>query len=281
MSRVIGENGDIIIEPVPEPPPQPPPGVKLTGPGLRVVLERIPGITKKGLLDQPFRFQVPPLDAFRHQHAHSWLDYDTILSGQFSRKGGRQLIVIPFQALFLDWTPTWAVIQDENYLPDPLRVTRDLLELLETGSPFYFTAGQPELWGHYDILDLPMKLTTIDVEERGGEIDARYTDVTFVEYRSPKLIDTKKKGKGRKRSSDKLPSWVQVNENGSARDKSGHHFAAPCTLHKLALHFYGSHGKWKLIAKRNGMSNFAAGRSLGNWARRHRGADKLVIPKAS
>ena len=245
--------------------------------GLRIILKRMAGFTPKGLLAAPFLFHVPPSESFKHSHAHAHLDYDT-LRGQFSRPAGRQLIQLAFTAMVLDWTPEWSLIHAPGWVPNPVEISEQLVEICEQGHPFLFTAGQPKLWGRYDILDLPMTLRSIDVDERAGESDARYLDVSFVEFRSPTLLNSKRKGKGKKRYNDKLPTYVTVLKDGSARDRNGHRFKAPVTLHKLAQHFYHSNAKWTLIAKRNGLRNYAPGRSLKDWAKRHRGIDKLQIP---
>lgn len=273
--KLLGDG--VIIEPDPGPGGDIPPVLVPERDGLRIIMKRMPGFTPRGLLPTPFLFQVPPMENFKRAHGHNFVDYET-LRGEMSRASGRKLIAMAFTSMVLDWKPEWSLIHTEGWIPNPIEISEQLVKISEQGSPFLFTAGQPRLWGRYDILDLPMTLRTIEVDERAGEIDARYLDVSFVEHRTPDMLTSKSKGKAKKRHSDKLPTWVQVNENGSARDRNGHRFPSPATLHKLARHFYGSASRWTLIAKRNGMRDYAPTRSLGEWARTHRGRDKLQIP---
>jgi hypothetical protein len=243
--------------------------------GLRVILKRMPGYTPKDLLQQFFYFQVPPMENFKHSHGHGQQTYET-LRGEFSRPAGRKLIQIQFTTMVIDWMPEWSLLHAEGWEPNPIDISRNLIALSERGYPFLFTAGQPALWGRYDILDLPMTLPTIDVDERAGEVDARYLDVTFQEFRSPQMVTSKGKGKARK--ADNLPSYVEIATTGAGRDRNGHRFPRP-TLHSLSLHFYGTVGRWTVIAKKNGMRDYAPTRSLEDWAKRHQGRDRLQIPR--
>src|SRR6476469_5378481 len=67
-------------------------------PGMRVVLSAVPGLTKKGLLDDtPFYFQVPPLDSVSIGYAADHTEYTTIAGETLSRPGALALRVVSFQ----------------------------------------------------------------------------------------------------------------------------------------------------------------------------------------
>src|SRR5436305_15032779 len=75
-------------------------GMKITlsglGGGLTVDAHGTP------LLPQNFVFQCPPLEAFKIVRAFSMGNYDTIEDGQFTRRGGRQLMTWSIDSLVMD-----------------------------------------------------------------------------------------------------------------------------------------------------------------------------------
>jgi hypothetical protein len=205
-----------------------------TGDGLRVGMRRIAGLTASGILEIPFVFQVPPLEEFTESGSHAHTEYDTIGQGQFSRATGRQLREYSFQTLALDSTPGWSQIQEYN--PHPILVKRELMAIMDSGTPFQLFAHQMELWGVYDI-NVPATLRSVSSTEKAGEIDARYFSLGFKEFRSA-AIRTRVRGKGRPRgSSQHGPKSVLV------RSLPG----AQATLHKLAKRHYGSPAQWRVL----------------------------------
>lgn len=160
---------------------------KMHGMGLRVMLRRIPHLTDKGVLHNPFYFQCPPRDTFRVAYAYDHQEYVTVRHGQLSRPVGRNLATISFDTLFIDANYAWTnlrggrfanetsgkspttglaggrpilqggvpVTETERHLseraPNPKLMVKELHALLVTGTPFELVIGQPRLWGTNDV----------------------------------------------------------------------------------------------------------------------------------
>jgi hypothetical protein len=247
--------------PAPKPRSEPFPN----GGGLRVSMSRIPGMTGPKLLRTPFLFQCPPSESFSRSFAFSHSDYDTLRAGQQSRPVGMQLRTITFDTLFLDYGAPFTLIDPlpRNYYgnrsradgsddgafasdaPEPLHMTDELEAILESGTPFYLHVGQRDLWQRMDVDAMPATLRTLSVEERAGEVDTRYVNVAFTEFRHPSLGPRKAGGgKGVKGKSDRLPTSVTVAQLPAGEDN----------LYALAKRYYGSQAKWRVIAKANGLA---------------------------
>jgi hypothetical protein len=237
--------------PVPsQQPAQRPASFDTSMPGLRVFLEKVPGLTKKGLLDSRFVFQVPPLEEFRREYGYEFSDYLVVSGKTQSRAVGRQLARVTFQALFVDFDASWAAFDGSSI--DPVAVTEELREICESGTPFRFLARNPPLWGSVSEVKMNATLRSLSVVEKAGEVDARYADVEFVEWGDNTQVSSKRQGK----LHPGLPAKVTLNANGSAYVAPQQAVPAwgtgnPVTLHKLAKQFYGSASRWQLIAKRN------------------------------
>lgn len=76
--------------------------------GTLVTLKRIPGVTKKGVLHEPFYFQVAPLEEFGWDASGNWTDYQTISGGTFTRGGSRGLRTLTLTTMAVEYNPTWA-----------------------------------------------------------------------------------------------------------------------------------------------------------------------------
>ena len=110
--------------------------------GLQVILKAIKGLTHPSLLENPYHFQVAPLEEFGWDAAANWNDYVTVRGGSYSRPGGAALRQVPMQSLVVDWNPTWAVYAGGNHhqpldegkpAPDPLQL--DLKQTPRAGRP--------------------------------------------------------------------------------------------------------------------------------------------------
>lgn len=268
--------------------------------GLHIVLRRC-RYTKKGVLKEPMRFQIAPVDEFGWDVAYAWNDYDTISAGQFSRRGGRQLRTIQITTLAMDWSAPWAVVQtgrrerprdeDDYYgrAGGPWKIAKRLDNLVTQGTPLLLIVRNPQLYKAPDV-QMIVTLRSANLRERAGEPDARYFDLGFTEYRVPKIS---RKNYGER---SELPAQVvitrkgiaiEVERNNKALPKKRRHRIgsekSPATLRKLAKHYYGTPKEWKRIAKRNDIAkNISGDDSLEKlYKRRKRRGEqvKLNIPR--
>lgn len=257
--------------------------------GLRVTLVPEPGLTPKGLLDPPFRFQVPPLEEFTIQRTYEHSEWTTIRGNTHSRPGALALATVQFQSLFVDWDPTWAVVHMNR--PNPLALVDQLTDLQLHGRPFRLVVGSPAMWGFRPHLNMLATLRTLGSTEKAGEPDTQYADVQFSEYREPRRVSRRKLGSKRGdpapirgRAKPKLPAVVEVWPDGQAQ-VPGRTWVdtQPVTLHELAKWFYSAAGLWTLIARANGLTGVTGSQSLGDIARRDApGASlKLKVPVIS
>jgi hypothetical protein len=243
----------------------------VTGEGLIVKLKRS-GKTKRGVLKSPYIFQVPPTDELAINNSFAWSNYETVGKGQFTRPQGRQLITVSFTTLVVDWDATWTLVKAgaglmsdgrrDRWKPDPQKLTRELRSVLRSGTPFHLIISQPELWRRPE-LDIAAVMTSLRTSERAGEVDARYIDVSFTEYRG----ETVK----RRRQGEKLPTRHKI---GDAPPKN------PQSLRTLAKHYYnGKSQRWRWIAEANDIRNFDPDRDVRDLKdRKDRKLKKLVIP---
>jgi hypothetical protein len=237
--------------------------VVLSGPGMRVRLETIPGFTARRLRRVlPFHFQAPPLDQFEWGGGFNWQDYDTVTAGQFSQPQSRMLRTFSFQTIFTDVKYPWTLRKEQGYTPNPMTLTRRLMQIAEAGTPIRFTCGQPVLWEIND-LDLAVTLREVRPVEKSGEIDARYVTLTFVEFRHPRLPRFGSAAPPGK----KLPATLLVRTLPMGRR----------TLYALAKFYYGSQSLWRRIAKANGMTNLSPTVDLRHRYRKQRNK-KITIP---
>jgi hypothetical protein len=224
-----------------------------SGGGLRLKFERIGGLTERTLLRQAFHFQCPPLDAFARSLAFSHTDYETLGGYQHSTPGAMQLRSFQFNTVAVDWGAPWNLwnklpintpLNVEEFtmgvgVPTPLEIARELEALLQSGTPFYLSAHSPLLWHLSELPQgrLPVTMRALEVEERAGEVDARYFNINLVEFRRP-IISQRGKGV----VSKKVPVTLFVRNLPDSRN----------TIYKLAKWYYGSSAKWRVISKANG-----------------------------
>jgi hypothetical protein len=245
------------------------------GRGLAVRLSRVAGLTKPGLLESPFHFQIAPLDAFRRSGTAEWSDFQT-LGGPASRPGQQALEEFAFRSMFVDYDPEWAAYhfgtsmfrQLPTLLPpaapvDPLGWLADLREIRDALTPVALLVGEPRVWGAWHVKNAAVTLRGL--AEEYSEADSVNIDLTFTEYRQTRL--------GTK-TMTKYPATVAVDDTGKAKwtDGTGAHSINNATLQKLAQTFYGSPSKWKTITRhqRNrNLKTYSPGRELDDYARQH------------
>ena len=295
--------------------------------GKRVLMRRAP-MTHKGVLDQPFFFQVPPLDELTISSAFNFTDYTNIARITLSRPDAAALRTLTVNSMFLDWEASFAVHhRGEPARPDrnpdtvdtrragidvtsgvgmaafrdsrtitrnvhfmrprsPLYQVDRLRAVLMKGTPFWLYVGDVEVWGRWDLRMLAT-LRQLDVSDRAGEPDTRYISAQFVEYRRPRGLSRDERTP---KYHPKLPLRVRVYEDGywsAPGSIDTRHRDAPPTLHNLATLYYGSPGKWRLIAKANGITNWPASKDLKLLAQErtkrklggHGGHITLLLPK--
>lgn len=266
--------------------------------GLMVSLRHIPGKTKKELLKRPFYFQNGPLDSFGWEKSHAWEDYVTITRGTFTREGGRELKTITFNSLVVDYNPSWAALaggqhhrpgnsstRDEpgGEAPKPIAVGDYLERLLDSGTPFRLIARNAALWGRPEI-DMAVSLRSVNVVERAGEVDSRYFDLSFTEYREPRM---KRRGYGKDKD---LPVRLTIDRDGVAYEDDGKKKpeknpekigspSNPATLRRIAKKYYHDSGKWREIAQKNGIKHFGADESLADLYTRGRQYRRITVPR--
>lgn len=198
------------------------------GDGLRVRMFKT-RYTRKGLLRHPFVFQVPPLETFTWQREFSFTEYTTLRKRTFSRPEALGLRSVTFQTLFLDWDAMWTIVHRQGrWRPNPQALVAELDTIMESGTPFRFTVGQGQLWDNSDV-NMLATLRSMSVEERAGEVDARYLDLTFTQWKVPQV---RRAAKG-----FDLPYRYDIKRGD--------------TLKSLAKEHYGSYILWKLIFSAN------------------------------
>ena len=116
----------------------------------------------------------------------------------------------------------------QRWQPNPIHLSKELRQIMNSETPFRLLVGQPRLWDRWDI-EILATIRSLHVEERAGEVDARYFDISFTEWREPKL--------GRRKKGSRFPLKHDV--------KPGD------TLHKLSKKYYGGYGGWRHIRKAN------------------------------
>jgi hypothetical protein len=244
--------------------------------GLRVSLSRF-NATKKGVLEDDLDFQVPPLEEFSWTQAASHQDFDTLSRGQFSRRGARSLLTFELRTMVLDYQPHWVAWRRARpNQPHPQRVAQLLKHLVQLGTPIMFHA-RSAYWEGPD-LRLPVTLRSVTVAERAGEIETRYFDMSFVEWREQELD---RKDKGKKRDRHALPTTVEIQASGVVVEADGGKIGSrtdAATLQDLAQHFYGDPTYWRPIVRENGIEGFAPSRPLNELKKNGKTIRKLRIP---
>lgn len=244
--------------------------------GLRVTLQRFKS-TKKGVLKEPLNFQVAPLEAFAWTQSANFNEFSTLSRGEFSRRAGRSLLTFDIRTVVVDYQPSWASYERRRPdAPHPQKIAQLLKNLVQLGSPMMFVARSG--WWEGNDLRLPVTLRSVSVEERAGEIDARYFDLSFSEWRQQELD---RKGFSGARERVSLPVTVKIEDDGRCIEEgdSQQVTGAHGNLGDLAQHYYGDPTLWRAIVYENGIENFPGSRDLAELEKKGKRIRKLRIPK--
>lgn len=242
-----------------------------SGDGLKVTLRREPGVTEKGFLRVPFRFQVPPIGDFSRAYKTTYATYGTLRLGKRPRLDGRELDEISFDTMFMDAAAAnassglvvWNVVQD------PQRMIRELRWLMghidDEPRIFRLTISQQAVWGNSPLVNMLAVLTAVSPTQKGDSIGTEYVSLSFMEW--PEDLEAARKG-----------------QRAAKASATTHTLQKGDTLYEIAKksHFKRA-SAWKTIAKANGITGVKAGsdEQLAKWAKRHN-KKKLKIPaKAS
>lgn len=248
----------------------------LTSPeGLHVLMRRVDGLTRKGVLAKPFLFQVPPLDNFPFSGGYNWDDYDTE-GGPRSRRQKRQLRSIQFRSMFVAEPETYTLIRkasqwNRDWPPNPLLLSREIELIaggrddLEKPTPFRLTVFTPVLFDQADV-DMLATIRSYEIEAVAGEPDTRYFTISFTEFNPAKPFDPLGRGQVPQGFRQPLPAAVSVAALPAGGD----------TMHALAKSYYGDPSRWRLIAKQNGL-RVAPSQPLGDVLAA-KGRTSITIP---
>lgn len=238
--------------------------------GLVVKMVPVPGLTPKGIFtnEQPFTFQVPPLDSFGEEGDHPFDDWQPLGLGQQTFKApGPSLRTVSYSTMFLDWQPVWSVLAKPDWTPNPQAFVRQLAKIRSSGQPFHllvYSSSTPN--AKYEV-DYAATLRQFHWELRAGEDDAYYVTVSFVEHRAPG-VEEFLSGAAQHPA---LPAKLTIRTLPPER----------ATLSNLARFYYGDPSKWKVIAAANGLSKLVPSARLtpGNTGRATITVPKLKVAK--
>lgn len=247
-------------------------------PGTRVTLAADSRYTSKTVLTRPFTFPAPPLDQIQITSGFNWSDYDTISAGQFSRPGGPALRAFSFDTLFTDDDYPWQfynIMRERSQ--DKVAMAKELEAIQKAGTPIKLKIQNVEYkldssgtfggigydFGPSPVLQMLCTLRQVSWSQKEGEPDAVYVTVGFTEHRIPGATQTKL-GSGTKGGKDSrgTPALIQMKVfAGLLGPKPPQN-----TLQELAVAYYGSAAKWKLIKDANSwLGNITASHDLGTW----------------
>lgn len=246
------------------------------GPGLRVRLTRIDGLTKKGLLNRPYYFQCPPLEEFVVQWAHEFNDYMTVAQGEYSRRSGRKLRIVQFDTLAVDTLPVDSISRPispsfvvEQKVADKEDYRVGLRDVLLTGTPVHLHVAQQ--LGSDVLLDMPATLRTLNVTMKGAEIDAFYFTCEFHEYRDPIVKRNAKSRTGGR----KWPQTITLLSDGSYRGLNTKD--QELSIRLIAIYLYKDATLAWSLARALGITDYGIDAPLIKYPRYKRGG-KIVCP---
>jgi hypothetical protein len=228
-----------------------------TGEGQHVSLTAEPDMTQRPWLAVPFRFVVPPIDAWRRTVAHVWSPltvFNEEDTGQERiRSAGPQLRTVSFRTMFLDYLPSWAVFTGGAL--EPILAVRELEQLCLRGIIFRLKIRNRGLFNHDDVNMLAV-LESCEVSEQASEPETRYLDLSFHEFEPTELERKQQAGAG---------PWT-------------HTIRAGDTLYSLARTYYRQQSLWPLIASGTSkLEGWAPSRDLVEWSALHKKM-RLKVP---
>jgi hypothetical protein len=221
--------------------------------GLLVRLQRISGVTGKDRLPSAFYFQCPPLDELSWSRSADHTEWDGLDHRRYSRFSAAGLKTVGFTTLLMD-NQQWYHHTEPPEIHEQLA---ELEDLLVSGDAFQLRIYNRLLWNS-DELNMSATLRSLQVAERGGEVDGRYVSLDFSQWQE-----------------SEASSRARANSKGKeARSISITH---GMTLWALSVRYFGSGVRWQEIARANGITGVRAQDDLLAWAK-GRGRQNLTIP---
>ena len=229
-------------------------------------MRRAAGLTPRDVLRVPFRFQVPPTGDFQRSYRYTWSPFDTVSGGQGARRGGRQLLEVRFDTLFMDrlaaeassGVVVWDGAADPQRMIDELRWIAGMDDAGRGPAvPFRLVVNQPAIWPD-PVVNMVAVLTAVEPRQQAGSLATEYVSLTFLEYPEQEA--------GRR-------------QRQSSKPKRTHTLRSGDTLHRIAIRYLDRASAWRNIAAANGIRGVAPGSAseLAAWARKHH-KRTLVIP---
>lgn len=202
--------------------------------GMQMRFARIPGITPKGILDEPL--WVPaPLNDFVYTEDALFNDYDTVRGGQFAQRAGgppaaHRLRTASQDMLTLEWDAPWLT----NHGVDPDGFRESLQRVLRSKRAVELLVTRSLVKGYPAELRMPITLRKLQVKVTPGEPDTRYITIDYEEDRDPHA--------GRRTDHARAPGKHLPTK---------HRLTATDTLYSLAMKYYGTYRFWRDIASAN------------------------------
>lgn len=266
-SPTVPKKGTVVT--VAPPTPAAPATPEQTGDGQWVVLSAIPGFTSPKVLQKQFRFQCAPLETMPQDYQWSWDDYPTISSGFHSNPQYPLLATFSFQSLFLDADYRYRFAQVKNV--HVLDMVRALKAIGDSMRPFQLNFGQPPLWGVWDVA-IPVTMRSLHVEERAGEMDARYFTVSFTEYADApthSVVGATPAGSNTKSLQQGVLATLSAATLPASLD----------TLAKISKKYYHDTSSWRVIAKASGLTKASANEDLRVVYGKMRPPAQIIVPE--
>lgn len=228
---------------------------------VKVLLERIAGLTAVGVLDFPLALPVI-LGEFAVEEEFAHAEYDTIGGRQFSTPAGgaskasQRLRSLPLESLTLDWDAPWLSYHNVS----KAFMQGQLERLGRSRRPFSVVATR------YGREELRMMCTLRNIRRtlKPGEGDTWYWTLELREY-LPVEVDRQSAVKEVGANGKRLPTRATLTNN--------------TTLNSLARSFFGSPTPVyaRAIATANGISNWGFDHALAQ-SRRYKAGDTIKIP---
>jgi hypothetical protein len=234
--------------------------------GLKVTMRHSPGLTRRGVLAVPLRFQVPPIGDFQRPYQFNWSTYDTISAGQRSRPMGSQLLEVSFGTMLMDrlaaeassGVVVWSGAPDPQRMLDELRYIAGMHpQSRDRPSPFRLTVTQQAVWDA-PVINMIATLTSVQPTQQAGDVATESLSLTFLEY----------------------PESATAAQRRADKPERIHTLRAGDDLYELAKRYLHRASSWRLIAGANGIRGVSPGSAseLAKWAAKHH-KPTLVIPR--
>ncbi len=245
---------------------------RVRGEGLRIRLSKIEGITQGDaakVLRVPYYFQCAPLDNFIIPTTRTFPRYTNYQGTEYIQRGGSTLQTLAFRTIVVEYGQ-FVIERDWNVE----RLVRNLQRIVESGWPFELLATH-----QYNLdpeVQMNVVLESCVVVENAGEVDARYVDLAFVQWRAP-VVQRKALG-----GASAWPKTVTISKNGTAKlvGSTGKGWTN-ATLAAIAVGIYRETGLGRHIAaaQKPPINNWGLHTPLIQHPRFKGKGGKLIIPK--